>query len=111
AQSREQARDADREAGRGHWLLAEARDQAVIAPTAADRPEADRPAVVARRFEGQLRLEDGAGVIFEPAHDGGVDADAVPRIAGRFNKNLNLHELGVTISEQRTYVRNRPPVG
>src|SRR6185312_9469777 len=75
AQGREQARDADREAGRRNRLLTEAGDEAVIAPAAADRAEADRLPVLANRFEGELRFEDGAGVIFEPAHDGGIDAN------------------------------------
>ncbi len=74
AQGREQPRDPDRKAGRGNRLLAEARDEAVIAPAAADRAEADRPAVVVLDLEGELRLEDGAGVIFEPAYYGRVDA-------------------------------------
>ncbi len=77
AQRREQARDANREAGRRHRLGAEARHEAVVAPAAADRAEADRPAVLARRLEGQLRFEDGAGVIFEAAHDGSVDQNSI----------------------------------
>ena len=44
-QRREQPRDADRKAGRRDGLRAEARDEAVIAPAAADRAEADGPAV------------------------------------------------------------------
>ena len=40
------------------------------------RPSRSGPAgLIARRLERELRLEDGAGVIFEPAHDGGVDAN------------------------------------
>ena len=75
AQRRKQPRDADRKAGRRNRLRAEARDEPVIAPAAADRAEADRPAVVVLDLEGQLRLEDGAGVIFEPANDGGIDTN------------------------------------
>ena len=73
-QSREQPRNADRKAGRRDRLAAKARDQPVIAPAAADRAEADRPSGLVFHFESQLGLEDRAGVIFEAADDGGVDA-------------------------------------
>ena len=75
-QRREQARDADGEAGRRHRLAAEARDQTVIAPAAADRAEAHGAAVLVLHLEGQLGLVDRAGVVFEAAHDGGIDDDA-----------------------------------
>ena len=48
AQRRQQARDADRKAGRRNRLGAKARHQPVVAPAAADRAEADRLAVLAR---------------------------------------------------------------
>ncbi len=72
-QRREQPRHADRKAGRRDWIGAKAGDEAVIAPAAADRAEANGPAVFAGRLEGQLGFEDGAGIIFETAHDRGVD--------------------------------------
>ncbi len=72
-----ETRDADGKAGRGHRLFAEARDQPVIAPAAADRAEDDFLALFVGDGEGQFDLEDGAGVIFEAADDGGVDLDAV----------------------------------
>src|SRR5579863_2539147 len=75
AQRREQARDADRKAGRGNLFAAKPRDKPVVPAAAADRAEADRLAVLAGRFEGQLGFEDGAGVIFEASDDGGVDYD------------------------------------
>ena len=76
-QGREKARHADGEAGRRNGLGAEAADEAVIAPAAADRAEADGASVLVLHLEGQLGLVDRAGVVFEAAHDGGVDGDAV----------------------------------
>ena len=78
-QRRHQARDADGKAGGRHRLAAEARDQAVIAPAAADRAEAHDLAVLVGDLGEQFGLVDGAGVVFEAAHDGGVDPDAVRR--------------------------------
>ena len=66
-------RHADGESGGRHRLAAEARHEAVIAPAARDRAEADGLAVVAFDFEGEIGFVDGAGVIFEAADDGGVD--------------------------------------
>ena len=77
----------------GNRLRAKARHQPVVAAAAADRAEPDRPAVHARRLERQLGLEDRAGVIFKPAHDGGVDADAVGTIASRPNEGRDLGKL------------------
>ena len=77
----------------GTGSAAEARDEPVIAPAAADRAEAHRPAIVVLDLEGQLGLEDRAGVIFEPAHHGGVDADAIGTVARASNKALDLSKL------------------
>ena len=44
-------------------------DQAVVAAAAADRAEAHGLAVLVRDGEGQLGLEDRAGIVFEAAHD------------------------------------------
>ena len=93
SQRRQEARDADRKAGRGNRLRAKPRHQPVVAAAAADRAEPDRPAVLARRLERQLGLEDRAGVIFKPAHDGGVDTDAVGTIASRPNEGRDLGKL------------------
>ncbi len=68
-----QARDADGEAGRRHRLAAEARDQTVIAPAAADRAKTHRAAFLVLYLEGQFNLVDRAGVVFEAADDGWVD--------------------------------------
>ena len=76
AQSRQQAGYADRKAGRRNRLAAKARHQPVVAPAPADRAEADRLAVLARRFEGEIGLEDRAGVVFEAADDRGINLDA-----------------------------------
>ena len=52
-------------------------DQAVVAPAAADRAEAHRAAFLVLGLEGQFNFVDRAGVIFEAADDGGIDANAV----------------------------------
>ena len=59
----------------------EARHEIVVAPAAADRAEAHRAAVLVLDLEGQLDFEDRAGVVFEAAHDGGIDSDAAVAIA------------------------------
>src|SRR3954463_4084594 len=76
-------RHADRETGRRHGLAAEARDQAIVASAAADRAEAHRSALVVPGLEQQFDLVDGAGVIFEAAHDRGVDLDAIRTVTRR----------------------------
>ncbi len=78
-----QPRHADGEAGRRHRLAHEARDEAVVAPAAADRAEAHRAAFVVLGFEGEFNLEDRAGVILEAADDGGIDANAIVRRSQR----------------------------
>ena len=57
----------------GTSSAAEAADEPIIAASTADRPEADRLAVVAEDLEGQLGFEDRARIIFEAAHDGRID--------------------------------------
>ncbi len=74
-------RHADGEAGRRHVLAAEAADEAVIAPAPADRAEHDGLALLVRHLEGELRFEDGAGVVFEAADDGRIDLNSVRAIA------------------------------
>ncbi len=93
-QRREQAGDADREARRRHRLGAEACDQSVVAPAAADRTEANRPPLVVLGFEGQLGLENRAGVIFEAAHHGRIEDDAVLAIADGARQRGDLAQLG-----------------
>ena len=68
-QRRLQARDADGEAGGGHLLAGEARDEIVVAPAAADGAEADGVALLVLGRDQQLGFEDGAGVVFEAADD------------------------------------------
>ena len=75
----EQARHADGDAGGGNLLAGEALDEPVIAPAAHHRAEADRLPALVFDGRGQLGLEHGAGVIFEAAHDGGIDADPIRR--------------------------------
>ncbi len=72
-QSREQPRHADRKTGRRNRFAAKARDEPVIAAAAADRAEPHGMTEFVFHREGQFGLEDGAGVIFEAADDGGVD--------------------------------------
>src|SRR5208337_5536797 len=101
AERREQARHADREAGRRHGLLAEAGDEAIVAPSAADRAEPHRAARFVLDLEGQLRLEDGPGVIFEAADDGRVDANSINEVfssqgcgePGCLKRGLDLREF------------------
>ena len=45
-------------------------------PPPRDGAEAHGAAVLVLHLEGQLGLEDRAGVVFEAAYDGGVDQDA-----------------------------------
>ena len=73
----EQARHADGESGGRNLLAGEALDEAVIASAAHHRAEADRLPALVFDGRGQLSFEHGAGVIFEAADDGGVDADAL----------------------------------
>ena len=72
-EAEQEARDADGDAGGRHLLAGEALDQAVIAPAAHHRAEPDRLAALVLDGSGQLGLEHGPGVIFQPAHDGGID--------------------------------------
>ena len=73
----EQARHADGESGGRNLLAGEALDETIIASAAHHRAEADRLPALVFDGRGQLGFEHGAGVIFEAADDGGVDADAV----------------------------------
>ena len=88
-----QARDSDGEAGRRHRLAAEARDETVVAPAAADRAEAHGAALLVLRFDEKLNLVDRAGVIFEAADDGRVDHDTAVFIAGRSDQLRNVAKL------------------
>ena len=54
-------------------------DQPVVAPAAADRAEAHRAALLVLGLEQEFDFVDRAGVIFEAADDGGIDADAIRR--------------------------------
>src|SRR5581483_1362683 len=70
-----QARNTDGDAGRRDIVGTKAPDQAVIAPTARNRAEPHRPAILARDRRSQLALEYRAGIVFEAAHDGRIDRD------------------------------------
>src|SRR5262245_61764040 len=86
-------RYADRESRGGHRLAAEARDQAVITPAAADRAEPHWSALVVLDLEREVHLVDGAGVIFEAAHDGRIDDDAPVIISGSFDERCDVFQL------------------
>src|SRR5205085_949627 len=78
---------------RRHWLAAEARDEAIVAPAAADRAEAHRAALLVFRFDQQLNLVDRTGVVLETADDGGVDLDAIGAVTGRRDEPGNVFKL------------------
>ena len=75
-QRRHQAGHPDGKPGRRNRLTHEARHQAIITTTAADRPEDDFLALLIGHIEGEFRFIDGAGVIFEAAHHGGINENA-----------------------------------
>ncbi len=75
-EAEQQPRHADGDAGRGDLLAGEALDEPVIAPAAHHRAEPDRLAALVLDRRGQLSLEHRPGVIFEPAHDGGIDCES-----------------------------------
>ena len=86
-------RHADGKSGGGHRLAAKARDKPVISSAAADRAEAYGKPSSSFGRERQLNLENGAGVIFEAAHDGRIDCDAVDRIAPSIRQQYDLFEF------------------
>ena len=88
-----QPRHADRETGRRHRLAAKARDQAIVASAAADRAEAHRAAFFVFGLEREFDFVDRAGVVFEAADDGGVDADAIRSVAGSGDEIRNLGQV------------------
>ena len=97
AQGMGQTRDADGKAGRGHWLRAKARYEAIVPPPTANRAEDDLLPALVGDGEGQLNLEYGAGVIFEPAHDRGVNADAAIVVARQPAQDLGTDLAGATL--------------
>ena len=68
-EAEQETRHADGDAGGRNLLAGEALDQPVIAPAADDRAEPDGLAALVLDGSGQLSLEHGARVIFQPAHD------------------------------------------
>src|SRR5690606_39957758 len=76
-QRRHQARDADGKARGWNGLAHETRDEAIVTPATADRPEDDLFSLLVGDVEGEFGFEDRASVVFEAAHDGGIDLDAV----------------------------------
>ena len=89
----EQPRHADGNAGGRHLLAGEALDEPVIATAADHGAEANGLAAIV--FDGglQLRLEDGAGVIFEPAHNRRIDHYCGLGVAGRSRQVGDAFEL------------------
>ena len=65
-------------------------DEPVVAPAAADRAEAHGPAFFVLGLEQEFDLVDGAGVVFEPADDGGIDADACSSVVRGSRQTCNL---------------------
>ena len=88
-----EARHADREAGCGDGLGTEARDEAIISPAAANRAEHNLLALLIGDGEGQFDLEDRAGVVFEAADDGTVNANAIGAVAGCFDQAVHRPEF------------------
>ena len=94
-----EARDADGEAGGRDGLVAEAGDEAIVAPATADGAEDDLLALLVGDGEGEFDLEDRAGVVFEAADDGGVDANAVGTVAGSAKSSAIATKLAHTVVE------------
>src|ERR1700678_634899 len=92
-QGGEQARDANRKAGRRDRFAAKAGDQAIVTPAAANRAETDRSARFVLHLERQLGLEDRAGVVFQAANDGRVDLDASRTVPRRFTNGNYLTQI------------------
>src|SRR5690606_3078122 len=93
AERRVEPAHADREPGRRHRLAAEAGNESVVAPAAADRTEADGPAVLVGGVEGELGLEHETGIIFETADDRRVDAYAAVVISRIAHEGLKREKL------------------
>src|SRR5690606_20970214 len=89
----QEPRHADGEPGRRHRLADETGDEPVIAPATRHRSEAHGIALLVLHFEGELGLVNGAGVIFEAADDGGVDADTISAVASRLDKSCDFLKL------------------
>jgi hypothetical protein len=92
-------------AGRRHRLAHEARDQAIVTATAADRAELDFLALLVGDVEQEFSFEDRAGVIFEAADDGGVDQNAIRLITACYDSLSDVSEFGETILEKSGLVR------
>src|SRR3569833_2074230 len=91
-----QPRYADGKTGRRHRLATEARDEAVIATSAADRTEHHRLPLLVRDLGKQLCLEHGAGVVFKTTHHGRIARELV-EIAGRIDKARDFDQFVETI--------------
>ena len=106
-QRRGEPRHADGETGRRNILAAEAADEAVIAPSPADRAEDDGLAFLVRHFEGELRLEDGPGVIFQAADDVGSKYRYGPRTRAAMTRSpsflVHLHLRFRSYSHPQTH--------
>jgi hypothetical protein len=85
----------------------EPRDEPVVAAAPAHRPEPHGPAVLVLHLKGQLRLVDGAGVIFEAAHHGRIDHHASVAIAARREKRRHFGEFGDALASARAFPDRR----
>src|SRR5690606_16629344 len=88
-----EARDADGETGRRHRLAAKTRHQPVIPPAAADRAEAHDFSLFVGDLGEEFGLVDGAGVIFEAAHDRFIYPNSITPVSGSFAKRSYLKQF------------------
>ena len=79
-EAEQEPRHADGDAGGRNLLAGEALDQPVIAPAADDRAEPDGLTLLVLDRSGQLGLEHWSCVIFQPAHDRGIDFESISHI-------------------------------
>ena len=80
--------------GRRHRLAAEARDEPVVAPAAADRAEAHRAAFLVFGVEQEFNFVDRAGVVFETADDGRIDHGSVVTVTCCRHESCIVAKLG-----------------
>ncbi len=58
-------------------------DETIVTTTATDGAEANGTALFVFGFEREFNFVNGAGIVFEAAHDGRIDLDAIGLIARR----------------------------
>src|SRR5207245_912076 len=91
-QRRHQSRHADGESRRRHRLAAKAFDQSVVAPTAANRAEAHRSALVILSLECQIHFEHWPGVVLKAADNRSIDFATIS-IARGSTQRINLAQF------------------